>query len=110
MYIADRCNIFIDTEFIELQSCYNDIVMSMPDDYMETIQLLERHLCSQHISEIFESTSAVDANQTILRCLTEKSTCKADVLDFCETLISLRNATQLVCIIENLRKSTLHEI
>ena len=101
--------IFIDTEFMELQSCYHDIIINMPEDYMETVQLLERHLCNQHISEIFECTSTIDAKQTILECLTEKSTCKADVLDFCETLLCLSNASQLVCIVENFRKSKLRE-
>ena len=77
----------------------------MPDNYMETVQLLERHLCSQHISEIFECTSTFDAKQAIVRCLIEKATCKSDILDFCKTLLSLRSASQLVCIVENLRTS-----
>jgi len=77
----------------------------MPDNYSESVQLLERHLCNQHISEIFVCTSALDANETIVKCLTEKITTKSDVLDFCETLLFLKNASQLVYIIENLRKS-----
>ena len=75
----------------------------MPDDYTETVQLLERHLCSHHISEIFECTSAIDANQSILKCLIEKSTSRADILDVCETLFTLKNAPQLIRIVENLR-------
>ena len=75
----------------------------MPDNYFESVQLLERHLCNQHISEIFECTSVLDTNQTILKCLTEKATSESDVLDFCETLLSLQNATQLMHIVENLR-------
>ena len=78
----------------------------MPDGYLETVQLLENHLCDQHISKIFECSSALDANQTVVMCLTEKATCKADVLDFCETLVSLRKASQLVYIVENLRKGS----
>ena len=79
----------------------------MPDNYMETMQLLERHLCGHHISEVFECTSAIDANQAILKCLTEKSTSRADILDVCETLYALRNASQLLHIVENLRTSKL---
>ena len=75
----------------------------MPDNYMETVQLLERHLCSHHISEIIESTSPIDANQSILKCLIEKSTSRADILDVCEILLSLKNAPQLIRIVENLR-------
>ena len=96
----------IYTEFAELRSCYADIITSMPGNYLETVQLLENHLCTQHISDIFECSSALDANQLILKCLLEKATCKSDVLDFCETLLFLKNASQLVSIIENLRKST----
>ena len=77
----------------------------MPENYLETVQILESHLCNQHISEIFECSSALDANQTIVNCLTENKTCKPDVLDFCEDLLLLKNVSQLVCIIENLRKS-----
>ena len=92
-------------EFAELQSCYIDIVTSMPQNYLETVQLLESHLCNQHISDIFECSSALDANQTVVKCLIEKATCKPDVLDFCETLLHLKNASQLVCTVEKLRKS-----
>ena len=79
----------------------------MPDNYMETVQLLEKHLCSHHISEIFECTSPIDANQSILNCLIEKSTSRADILDVCETLFTLKNASQLLHIVENLRTSKL---
>ena len=102
-------NIYI-TEFTELQSCYNDIITNMPDNFMESAQLLERHLCSYHISKIFECTSATDANQSILTCLVEKSTCRSDILDVCEILLSLRNAPQLIRIVENLRTSKIRDI
>ena len=76
----------------------------MPDEYLQTVQLLESHLCSQHISKLFECTSALDANQTIVMCLVEKANSKADLLDFCEILLSLKKVSQLVCIVENFRK------
>ena len=93
-------------ELAELQSCYSDIVTNMPENYLETVQLLENHLCTQHISEIMECSSVLDANQAIIKCLVDKATCKSDVLDFCETLLCLKNASQLMCVVENLRKST----
>ena len=70
---------------------------------METVQLLERHLCSQHIYEICKCTSDLNAKQMIVKCLTEKATCKSEILEFCEILLSLKNASQLVHIVENLR-------
>ena len=92
-------------DFVELRSCYVDIVRNMPDDYFKTVQLLEKHLCDLHISEVFGCTSSLDANQTIVMCLLEKANYKADVLDFCEALVSLK-ASQLVNAVENLRRGT----
>ena len=92
-------------EFAEVRSRYTDIITSMPGNYLETVQLLNNHLCTQHISDIFECSSAFDANQLMLKCLLDKVTCKSDVLDFCEILLLLKNAPCLVSVVENLRKS-----
>ena len=92
-------------DFVELRSYYVDIVRNMPDNYLNTIQLLENRLCDQHISEVFECTSALDANQKVVTCLLEKANYKADVLDFCEALVSLK-ASELVTTVENLRRGT----
>lgn len=93
------------TEYIELKSCYEDIITNMPANYMETVRLLEQHLCNMHITKILECESVIDANQKILECLFEKSTCKADFLGVCGILLSLNNASQLLCIVENLKTS-----
>ena len=108
MYVANIYSVIRTTyiEFVELQSYYVNIIKNMPDNYMETVQLLESHLSSQHISELFECSSALDANQTIVTCLIEKATSKADLLDFCETLLSLKDTSRLVSIVESLRKGT----
>lgn len=91
-------------ELAELQSYYIDIVTSMPENYLETVELLESHLCKQHMSEISACSSAIDANQIIMKCLIKRATCKSDVIDLCETLLCLKNASKLVCIVEKLRK------
>ena len=75
----------------------------MPDNYYETVQLLERKLCDTHISSIFECLHFTTANQIIMECLMERVTCKEDILDLCERLLQLKNAPQLTQIIENLR-------
>ena len=92
------------SEFAELESCYDDILKNMPDGYMQTVQLLEQHLCDLHISEICECSSVSAANQTILECLTENAVFKEHLLDFCERLLQIRNASNLTCIVENLRE------
>ena len=77
----------------------------MPENYLETVELLKSHLCKQHISEISGCSSAIDANQIIMKCLIEKATSKSDVIDLCETLLCLKNASKLVCIVGRLRES-----
>lgn len=77
----------------------------MPDNYSETVQLLERELCDTHISSLFECSHSTAANQIILECLMEQVNCKADILDLCERLLQLKNAPQLIQIIEHLRRS-----
>ena len=88
----------------ELRSRYDDIIKNMPDNYYETVQLLERELCDTHISSIFDCSHFTAANQIILECLIEQVTCKSDILDLCESLSLLKNAAQLTSVLDNLRK------
>ena len=75
----------------------------MPDDYFETVQLLERELCDTHISSLFGCSHFTAANQIILECLMERVKCKADILDLCEALSLLKNTPKLTEILDNLR-------
>ncbi|XP_065900447.1 uncharacterized protein [Dysidea avara] len=94
----------------ELRSCYDDIIKNMPDNYYETVQLLERELCDTHISSIFECSHFTAANQIIMECLMERVNCKADTLDLCERLSLLKNAPRLTQIIENLRMAVVQNL
>ena len=76
----------------------------MPDDYMQTVQSLERSLCDLHISVICECSSVSVANKTILECLTENMAYKEHALDFCERLLLITNAPKLRCTVDNLRE------
>ena len=91
-------------EFVELQSCYDDILRNMSDDYMQTVQTLESYLCDLHVSEIFDCSSVSEANKIILECLTENALHKEHVLEFCERLLKITNAPELMCVVENLRE------
>ena len=75
----------------------------MPNDYMQTVQLLERFLCDLHISAICECSSVSDANKTVLECLTENVAYKEHVLDLCERLFLITNAPGLIHVVESLR-------
>ena len=105
IHICDDILLFNSTDLSELRSCYDDIIKKMPDNYYETVQLLERELCDTHISSLFECSHTTAANQIILECLVEQVNCKADILDLCERLLQLKNAPQLIQIIEHLRRS-----
>ena len=77
----------------------------MPDDYMNTVSQLERHLTGDHIGSILECKDAVTANQRILDCLIEQINTKEGLLDFCEQLNSITNTpAALTAVIENVKK------
>ena len=94
---------FTSADLSELRSCYDDIIKNMPDNYLETVQLLERELCDTHISSLFGCSHFTAANQIILECLMEWVNCKADILDLCESLSLLKNAAKLTSVVDNLR-------
>ena len=77
----------------------------MPDDYMNTVSQLERHLTGDHIGNILECRDVFTANQRILDCLIEQINTEESLLDFCEQLNSIANAPPaLTAVIENVKK------
>ena len=97
-------------DFTELQSHYSVLVRSMPDDYMNTVNQLERHLTGDHIGSILECVNVFTANQRILDCLIEQLNDKEDVLDLCSQLSCINDAPLLTTAIEDLKKGIVHEI
>ena len=87
-----------------LQSHYSVLVRSMPDDYMNTVSQLERHLTGDHIGSILECRDMFTANQRILDCLIEQINTKESLLDFCDQLNSITNAPALTTAIESVKK------
>ena len=82
----------------------------MPDDYMNTVNQLERHLNGDHIGSILECVNVFTANQRILDCLIEQLNDKEDVLDLCSQLSKINDAPLLTTAIEDLKKGIVHEI
>jgi len=91
-------------EFTELQSHYSVLVRSMPDDYMNTVNQLERHLIGDHIGSILECRNVFTANQRILDCLIEQLNDKEDVLLMCKRLSVINNAQSLTAALKDLEK------
>ena len=76
----------------------------MPDDYMNTVNQLERHLTGDHIGSILECVSVFTANQRILDCLIELLNDKEDVLDLCSWLSHIADAPLLASAVQDLKK------
>ena len=76
----------------------------MPDDYMNTVSQLERHLTGDHIGSILECSDVFTANQRILDCLLDRIDAKEGLLDFFEQLNSIHNAPALTAAIESVKK------
>ena len=83
----------------------------MPDDYMNTVSQLERHLTGDHIGSILECKDAVTANQRILDCLIEQINTNEGLLDFCEQLNSITNIpAALTAVIESVKKGNCNQV
>ena len=76
----------------------------MPDDYMNTVSQLERHLTGDHIGSILECRDVFTGNQRILDCLIEQVNTKEGLLDFCEQLNSIANTPSLTAVIESVKR------
>ena len=79
----------------------------MPDDYMNTVNQLERNLTGDHIGSILACSNVFTANQRILDCLIEQLNAKEDVLDLCSWLGRIDDAPLLSGTIEDLKKGTI---
>ena len=78
----------------------------MPDDYMNTVSQLERHLTGDHIGSILECRDVFTANQKILDCLIEQINTKEGLLDFCEQFNSITNTPEMTAAIESVKKGS----
>ena len=97
------CIVSCHLGFAELQSHYSVLVRSMPDDYMNTVSQLERHLTGDHIGSILECRDVFTANQRILDCLIEQLDNKEDTFDLCDKLSVITDAPLLTSAIEDLK-------
>ena len=88
---------------VSSESHYSVLVRSMPDDYMNTVSQLERHLTGDHIGSILECRDVSAANQRILDCLIEQTNTKEGLLDFCNWLSAITDALALTTAINDLK-------
>ena len=105
MHIYYVCTFkLLSAGFVELQSHYSVLVRSMPDDYMNTVNRLERHLTGDHIGSILECKDVFIANQRILDCLIEQLGGEKDAFDLCNWLsVITDDAPLLTAAIDDLK-------
>ena len=96
--------LYLSAGLTELQSHYSVLVRSMPDDYMNTVSQLERHLTGDHIGSILECRDVFTANQRILDCLVEQLGGEKDAFDLCNWLSVITNAPLLTAAIDDFKK------
>ena len=95
---------YLNTDLKELHKYYRDIVRSLPDNFLGSVQQLQHILTDEQITSILGCTSSLAANQKVTDCLIEKVENKANILDFCEHLRKIKNSSKLQNTIEHLRK------
>ena len=76
----------------------------MPNDYMNTVSQLERHLTGDHIGSILECRDVFTANQRILDCLIEQIYTKEGLVDFCNQLSTIDSTPALTVALNDLWK------
>ena len=89
---------------VSSESHYSVLVRSMPDDYMNTVNQLERHLTGDHIGSVLECRDVFTANQRILDCLIEQINTKEGLLDFCNWLSTITDAPALTAALKEFKK------
>ncbi|XP_065911500.1 uncharacterized protein [Dysidea avara] len=95
-----RCN----EEFNSLLTRYIDILNSMPEDYSQTLHLLQNHISDDQMVTLLDCPDHVTGNRMILDCLVEKLLhCKNDLLSLCHQLSRI-NSSALLVLVNEIRK------
>ena len=107
---TNRCHccicIFVSCiDFAVVKTKYTEILSSLPENYEVMMGSLQDHLTVSQICDILSLTAG--HTQKILNCLILQLRNKEDLLDFCDHLEKIQEASpSLKVIIEQLRKGT----
>jgi len=89
--------------FEPLKLRYNSLYQNFPEDFMSTVNKLERHLTDNDITSILQCSNAILANKKILDSLIIHMKCKEDLLDLCDQLEKINGSSGTNGIINDLR-------
>ena len=91
-------------DFIEIKIRYQDILRLMPEDYNQTLNVLQDCISSDdEIASILGSDSPKDANKKIVDCLIQRMKKRGEMLDFCVQLEQVISSQDLKAIISEIQ-------
>jgi len=95
------CASYVD--FSQLKDHFHTILQLMPDDYEQSVGILQTHFSDEEICDILFSDNCRIAKSKILNCLIKRLTCKEDLLDLCSQLEKIANSHDLIEILKKIK-------
>jgi len=92
---------FVD--FIQLKTHYHSILQLMPDNYEQSVGILQNYISDDQICMILTSSNSTTANKIILDCLIQRMSCREGLLDLCDQLETISASHQLMMVINGIR-------
>ena len=92
---------FVD--FTQLKTRYHSILQLMPDNYEQSVGMLQNYISDDQICMILSSSNSTTANKIILDCLIERMSCREELLDLCDQLETITASHQLMMVINEIR-------
>ena len=100
-----NCILVSCIDFAIVKTKYTEILSCLPENYEAMMGSLQDYLSDSQICDILSLTAG--HTQKILNCLISQLKNKEDLLDFCDRLEKIREASpSLKAIVEQLRKGT----
>jgi len=75
----------------------------MPDNYEQSIEMLQNYISDDQICMILSSSSPTDANKIILDCLVQGMNCREELLDLCDKLETITTSQKMMTITSGIR-------
>ena len=90
-------------DFAQLKIHYQTILQLMPDNYEQSVGILQNCISVDQICMVLSSSDSTTANKIILDCLIERMNCREELLDLCDQLETISTSDQLMRIISEIR-------
>jgi len=95
--------VFKCVDFTQLKTHYHTILKLMPDNYEQSVGMLQNYISDDQICMILSSGNSTTANKIILDCLIERLSCREELLDLCDQLETIATSQQLMTVISEIR-------